>query len=134
MATKTKSTKATAKPADKLSKVAAAAKQKAKAKTKKVEREEDDGEDEQGGKSVVPAKYKARYGKEQHCGDDTAVRLKKHLTGEDGKLDMTKLERFGRANECWKEEWASLNPGQRRMLMGVMLRKRIRQGEKVVWR
>jgi hypothetical protein len=41
-------------------------------------------------KNVVPAKYRERY-EDGSCGDTLAVRLKKHVTADDGTTDVARL-------------------------------------------
>ncbi len=82
-------------------------------------------------KSLVPAKYRERYGRAAHCGDDMALRLKKHLAGKDGKLDVAKMAKLAKANGL--AGWGHLNVGQQRMLLGLKLRSIAAKGGKVVW-
>jgi hypothetical protein len=132
-----------------------AVKKPAKAKVRKPrDDEEDDGEgdegedeatddeeaeDEEGDKSVVKAKYRQRYQPHKMTnGDDLAQRVRKNfmtLKGEDGKprLDWSRFIKFAKANECWVEAYAKLNPGMQRMNVINKLRARRRNGEKVIW-
>lgn len=106
--------------------------------------DEDDGEDERG--SIVPARYKERYGKEQNCGDEMASVLSDYVNHEeqvatDDKggtktvkcVSITACQEVAEANDLIDRftAWANLNPGQIRMNLGNVLRGRIKRGEAV---
>jgi hypothetical protein len=81
--------------------------------------------------SVVPTKYRERYGKAGNCGDDIAAELRQYLETENdqGKpvIDRAKLEKFAKKNDLWNAAYAALNNGQVRMNVGNRLRARIRK-------
>jgi hypothetical protein len=104
--------------------------------------EGDEGEDEGG--SIVPQKYRIRYGVTQHCGDDVAETLSAFVTlpraGKkndiDGGLDRAKLrgvaEVNGIADRLAAYEDRGLNGGLLRMNVSNILRGMVRRGERVV--
>lgn len=103
-----------------------------------AEVEADDEEESDEGKSVVKAKYKQAYKPFKHrCGTSIADQISAHVAGEseDGKpcVDMKKLKRFARANECWVESYSSLNNGMARMNVANRLNAKIKKGFTVVW-
>lgn len=73
---------------------------------------------------VVPAHFKARYGKEQNCGDDVA----KHLVG----CEVEFLQDVADANGIDFHRWDHCNRGQLTMNLGNVLRGRIKRGEYVI--
>lgn len=84
---------------------------------------------EEGG--VVPKKYREKYGKEKHCGDDVAVAMKEFTTDDKGKLIEDKLHKVAKDNKIDMEKYAGMNPGMQRMNIGNILRGKINRGEKV---
>lgn len=75
---------------------------------------------------IVAKKYRERYGKDRHCGDDIAALLKDQCVGEDGKVDLKKVEAVAKANKL-TEKFAEytdkgLNNGMIRMNIGNLLR------------
>lgn len=102
---------------------------------------EDGGEDEDGetetkkSKNVVPAKYRAKYGKEQNCGDEMAAALKKFVTNPDGTCNPTTLEVVADANGLHETLMGYRNSGKnigmQRMNIGNILRGRVKNGKKV---
>jgi hypothetical protein len=64
--------------------------------------------------SVVPEKYRERYD-DGSCGDNLAVRLKKHATAADGTTDIAKLRALAQRNDVWSASYAKLNAGLARM-------------------
>jgi hypothetical protein len=78
-------------------------------------------------RSVVPAKYRERY--KAHGGsngDRVALALGEHCRSEAALIEV------GRQNGIEVlARWGHLNPGQRRMCTGNMLRSRLRKGQAV---
>lgn len=104
--------------------------------------EGDEGEEEGGdeGRSIVKRKYKDRYQPTHNrCGDDLAERVTAHVTSlnadGDEYMDIEKLARFAKANDCWQDSYRRLNPGQMRMNVGNRLRAKVRRDPefKVIW-
>lgn len=99
--------------------------------------EEDAGE----GKSVIKRKYKQAYRPfKMTCGDDLAALISAHVcTAEkvDGKtvkrINIPKLMRFAKANDCWVSTYRDLNPGMQRMNIANRLRSKVKHGHEVVW-
>jgi hypothetical protein len=81
----------------------------------------------------VPAKYRERY-EDGSCGDTLAVRLKKHVTADDGSTDVARLRALAQRNDVWSASYAKLNAGLARMTIGNKLRKLTRDDRKVVWK
>ncbi len=95
--------------------------------------------------NVVPASYKAKYGKAQNCGDAMASVLTDAVTREvktttpGGKqklvarVDLEALARVAKANgiEGRLAKWAGLNSGMQRMNLGNVLRGMLKRGEAV---
>lgn len=74
-------------------------------------------------KSIVKDSYKQKYGTSQSCDDEVAEAFKTTRfdlvkVAEDNGLDLM-------------EKWGHLNPGQRRMNLGNVLRGRAKRGEYV---
>lgn len=109
---------------------------------------EDDGEGEDSG-SIVPNKYRLRYGVTQRCGDEVAETLSAYVTlpraGKkndiDGGLDRAKLREVAEANglgerltayENGGKDGEGLNGGLLRMNISNILRGMVRRGERVV--
>lgn len=84
--------------------------------------------------SVVPAKYRDRYAADGSCGDALSARLRKHLSTDDGAIDLKALKRLAEANGAWQPRYATLNPGMQRLCVGNRLRALGRHGTKVKWR
>lgn len=133
-------------------KAAAAIRAMIKPKAKKAKKprraiSDEDGEDDEDGdgdegKSIVGAKYKARYKVRMlktSCSDDLAVQIAEHIKTKDEetgelRVDEVLLKRFAQANGCWDPKYAHLNVGMRRMNVVNRLRGKIRRDEhKVVW-
>lgn len=101
-------------------------------------------EDEEGdGGSIVPNKYRIKYGVTQRCGDDVAETLSGYVTlpraGKkdiDGGLDRARLREVANANSLGAKlddyEARELNGGLLRMNISNILRGMVRRGEKVV--
>lgn len=101
-------------------------------------------EDEEGdGGSIVPNKYRIKYGVTQRCGDDVAETLSGYVTlpraGKkdiDGGLDRARLREVANANGLGAKlddyEARELNGGLLRMNISNILRGMVRRGEKVV--
>lgn len=105
-------------------------------------------EEEGAGGSVVPEKYRIKYGVTQRCGDEVAEALSGYVTlpraGKkdiDGGLDRSKLREVARANglEAKLDEYENatnrngdpLNGGLIRMNISNILRGKVRRGEQV---
>jgi len=108
---------------------------------------EDDEDDEEVRRNVVPAKYRERYGKDQHTHDDPErvgldiAQIMKDLTDETVKDDKGKtrtgcsesaLREIAEANGVDFGRWDDLNIGMKRMNLGNVLRGKYRRGEQVV--
>src|SRR5262249_15773454 len=99
-----------------------------------------DGTDDQGeggweptSRSIVKARYRREYAKtDRHCNDDIAVTLREYLF-DDEVLNFRRLVEFAKENDCWKDEYARLNPGQIRMNVGNRLRNRIKKGHQPIF-
>lgn len=105
--------------------------------------EESEGEDEDAGGSIVPNKYRIKYGVTQRCGDDVAEELSAFVTlpraGKkdiDGGLDRARLravaEQNGLGDRLAEYEHRELNGGLLRMNISNILRGMVRRGERVV--
>lgn len=103
--------------------------------------EDEDGEGEEGG-SIVPTKYRIRYGVTQRCGDDVAEVLSAFVTlpragskDIDGGLDRAKLRGVAEVNGLGDKlaayEDRELNGGLLRMNISNILRGKVRRGERV---
>ena len=90
---------------------------------------EADTEDSAGDK--VGKKYRERYGKLGHNGDDIAELLKMHCVGEDGKIDTGKLDKLCAANKIDYGKYVHLNVGMQRMTIGNILRGMVRKGNPI---
>lgn len=102
-----------------------------------------DEESEEGvGGSVVPEKYRVLYGSEQNCGDDMAKALTEYVTlgrvskkSPDGGLDIELLRKVAADNglSTFLQNWENrgLNGGLLRMNISNMLRRMVRNGERV---
>lgn len=107
--------------------------------------EEDEGEEEAGG-SIVPEKYRVRYGAPQNCGDEIALTLTDYVTEPrikkngkadiDGGLNRELLREVANANGIGAKlqtyEDKGLNGGLLRMNVSNILRGMNRRGERVV--
>lgn len=80
----------------------------------------------------VPAKYKAKYGASQSCGDDVASVLKDQCTGADGRCDPDALANIAIANDLDLKRWQHLNIGMQRMNLGNVLRGMVKRGDYVI--
>jgi hypothetical protein len=78
--------------------------------------------------SVVSREYQ-----QQHEPDDFAQRLRKHVVGDDGAVDIAKLKALAEANGAWRPRYSSLNRGMSVMCVSVRLRALVRSGAKIVW-
>lgn len=103
--------------------------------------EDEEGSEEGEGRSVVKRKYKKAYRPfKQTCGDDLAHLVQQHVmvpVKVDGKsvrrVDVVRLRKFAKANDCWDERYASLNVGMQRMNIGNRLRHKVAGGYEVKW-
>lgn len=87
-----------------------------------------------GFKQKYKDKYKPFHGR---CGDELGEKVTEHVTDGDGKTDRDGLERFAKANDCWKPEYGTLlnkfgswNAGSARASVVNRLRGKVRQAEK----
>ncbi len=110
-----------------------------------IEQDSEDAEDEEDGEggSIVPAKYRIRYGAPQNCGDDIAIALTSFVTlaraskkNPDGGLDRAKLRAVAEINgigerlAAWEDR--GLNGGLLRMNTSNVLRGMNRKGLQVI--
>lgn len=104
--------------------------------------ETQDEEEEREPGSIVPEKYRLRYGTEQNCGDAIAVALTAYVTeprknkkNPDGGLDRAKLRGVAEVNGIGDKladwEGRGLNGGLLRMNTSNVLRGMNRRGEEV---
>jgi hypothetical protein len=102
----------------------------------------DEEDEEVEGGSIVPNKYRIKYGVTQRCGDDVAEELSSFVTlpraGKkdiDGGLDRSRLravaEQNGLADRLADYEHRELNGGLLRMNISNILRGMVRRGERV---
>ena len=73
--------------------------------------------------NIIKSKYRDIYKKNgtYSCGDDMADELRAYLeVKKDGKtqIDLVLLRKVADDNGIWKERYANLNPGMRRMTIG----------------
>ena len=87
--------------------------------------EEIEEEEDERPSSVVPQKYKQKYGTKANCGDEVATKMEEVLPEE--------LPHLASLNDIDFNRWAHLNPGMRRMNLGNVLRNRANNGTEVVW-
>lgn len=103
----------------------------------------EEGDDEDAGGSIVPEKYRVKYGVTQRCGDKIAETLSAYVTlpraGKkdiDGGLDRDRLREVADKNGLGKKldeyEARELNGGLLRMNISNILRGMERRGEQVV--
>lgn len=110
--------------------------------TEAPEEGDDDAEEGERG-SIVPEKYRVRYGAPQNCGDEIALELtdfvtepRKNKKNPDGGLDRAKLRGVAEENGIsakladWEDR--GLNGGLLRMNTSNVLRGMNRRGERVV--
>ena len=70
-----------------------------------------------------------KYGRSGTCSDDLATALSYFLMDSvTGKTNPEKVATVAKDNGVAMASWAHLNAGQRRMLLGNVLRGRIRRG------
>ena len=89
-------------------------------------------EDEKKGADAIGAKYKEKYGKDKHCGDDVAVLMKAFCLDDKNKIDPKKLAKVASDNDLDIAKWEHLNIGMQRMTIGNVLRGLINKGTDVV--
>lgn len=90
-----------------------------------------------GPRSIVPARFKARYAQHDDTnGSKLALALKAATTteNEDGRpcLDVDALEAIAKANKIDFRPYAKMNNGQKRMNVGNKLRGLVQNGTTVV--
>lgn len=96
--------------------------------------EAEDAEDEvvDTRRSIVPPKYKAAYGKKEHCGDELGYAVSELVRDGKGQIVMEALASLATENGLSLDRWAHLNPGQQSMNLRNVLRGRVKRGEEVV--
>ena len=73
--------------------------------------------------------FMQKYGRSGTCCDDIATALSHFLTDDEtGKTDPDKVASVANDNNVSVSKWAHLNAGQRRMLLGNVLRGKVRRG------
>ena len=82
--------------------------------------------------SVVPAKFRERYGRSGNCGDKLALKFAQ-ATRVDGKPDPAKVRKLAEANGCWQPGYEKLNAGMQSMNVSNRLRKLARDGAAIKW-
>lgn len=108
-----------------------------------LDAEDGDDSDADQSKSIVKAKYKARYKPtKDKCGDTLSFEINEHVTVEDDetgekKVSKKLLRAFAEANGCWVPAYGSLvsrtggwNAGMARMNVANRLRAKIRHYKK----
>ena len=76
--------------------------------------------------------FMEKYGRSGTCADDVSEALSLYLVDpETGKTDPEKIKSVADNNKISLSKWDHLNAGQRRMLLGNVLRGKIRRGGKV---
>lgn len=83
-------------------------------------------------RSIVPPKYKAKYGKKEHCGDELGYAVSEIVRDGKGQIVMEALAALATENGLSLDRWAHLNPGQQSMNLRNVLRGRVKRGEAVV--
>jgi hypothetical protein len=78
--------------------------------------------------SVIKRSYQL-----EHQPDDLAVRLRKAVSGDEGAIDAAKLQEFAKANDCWRDRYATVNKGMSFMNVSNRLRALVRRGGKIQW-
>lgn len=86
--------------------------------------------------SIVPDEYRYKYGADQNCGDDVALRLTAKVTDPKTGVNLEACREVAGANgiEDRFDAWLArdLNPGMVRMNLGNVLRGKVRRGEEVL--
>jgi len=78
---------------------------------------------------VMTDKFMLKYGRSGNCGDDVAEALAMAVTdGTSGRFNEMKYRQVADDNMVAIDKWGHLNNGQRRMLLGNVLRGKIRRG------
>lgn len=79
--------------------------------------------------SIIPNRFREKYGKVDMCGDDLSNELMSQTMLMDGHMSLEALEATGEANNInVATRWGHLNTGMQRMNLGNMLRKLMRSG------
>jgi hypothetical protein len=81
--------------------------------------------------NIIPDTYTEKYGRSGSCGDEVAEALAAYVKPDGKKVDVDRMTEVARANSVPMERWSSLNTGQKRMLLGNVLRRKIREGVRV---
>jgi hypothetical protein len=82
---------------------------------------------------VMTKKFVDKYGRSGTCGDRLADLLATYLVDEEtGRLDEAKFQKVSTDNHVGYKKWDHLNNGQRRMLLGNVLRGKLRRGATVL--
>jgi hypothetical protein len=81
---------------------------------------------------VMTKKFLDKYGRSGSCGDTLSSSLSTYLVDpETGRTDTSKFKRVATDNGIDYSKWSHLNMGQRRMLLGNVLRGMLRRGAHV---
>lgn len=78
--------------------------------------------------NIIPATYTEKYGRAGSCGDEVAAALASYVKPDRKKVDVGRMTEVARANSVPMDRWVALNVGQKRMLLGNVLRRKIREG------
>ena len=86
--------------------------------------------------SIIKPKYKAKYkaNGDYSCGDQLAQEIREYVAVTVNGRTVVNLERLKEiavTNGVWKDSYANLNAGQRRMTIGNCLRAKMNNGERV---
>lgn len=88
--------------------------------------------------NVVPTEYRAKYGKEQNCGDDLATALADYTNEPDDKgkpkCSPAMMQKVAEDNGVLDKfvGWSEKNLGMQRMNLGNVLRGKFRRGEVIM--
>lgn len=86
--------------------------------------------------NIIKKKYRDIYKKngDYSCGDDIACEMRAFIAEvKDGhmRVNLDKLKEVAVTNGVWKDSYANLNPGQRRMTIGNCIRNKFKAGDPV---
>lgn len=83
---------------------------------------------------IMADKYRAKYAPHNDsCGDDMSNAITNAVEGDDGKMDIGRLQALAAENEIDVKKYDHLNNGQMRMNVGNRLRGRLKQGNDVTF-
>lgn len=81
---------------------------------------------------VMTDKFAMKYGRSGSCGDELSEAVSNFLKNPStGRMDPDKFRQLSEANSINPDKWRGLNNGQRRMMLGNVLRGMIRRGRPV---